>query len=100
MTGEPGVIYMLHFSAPFGHARHYVGWAKDLEARLAVHGSNGGAKLMWYVHQAGLTWIVARTRAGTRDDERRIKRAGGSVRYCPVCSPTPWNGSWGPLEES
>jgi hypothetical protein len=25
MTGQPGVIYMLHFDQPYRHARHYVG---------------------------------------------------------------------------
>jgi len=95
MTGEVGVIYMLHFSGPFGHARHYVGWARHLEARLAHHGTNGGARLMWHVRQAGLTWVLARSRPGTRDDERKIKNAGGATRYCPVCSPSPRTGVWG-----
>ena len=25
MTGQPGVIYMLHFDRPYRHAKHYVG---------------------------------------------------------------------------
>jgi len=25
MTGQPGVIYMLHFHQPYRHAKHYVG---------------------------------------------------------------------------
>ena len=28
MTGQPGVIYMLHFHQPYQHARHYVGWTE------------------------------------------------------------------------
>ena len=95
MTGEVGVIYMLHFSEPFGHAKHYVGWAANLEARLAYHGTNGGARLLWHVRQAGITWVLARTRAGTREEERAIKTAGGSPRYCPLCTEHPRRGVWG-----
>ena len=34
MTGQPGVIYMLHFDRPYKHAKHYVGWTDDLFDRL------------------------------------------------------------------
>ena len=30
MTGQLGVIYMLHFHQPYRHARHYVDWTEDL----------------------------------------------------------------------
>lgn len=98
MTDEQGIVYMLHFSSPFGHAKHYVGWARNLEARLAYHGTNGGARLLWHVRAAGLTWVLARTRPGTRTDERTIKNAGGSVRYCPLCTEHPRAGVWGVWE--
>ncbi len=34
MTGQLGVIYMLHFDRPYRHAKHYVGWTADLLDRL------------------------------------------------------------------
>ena len=37
MTGQLGIIYMLHFSQPYRHARHYVGWTEDLFDRLDTH---------------------------------------------------------------
>jgi predicted GIY-YIG superfamily endonuclease len=36
-------IYLLHFERPFGHARHYLGSAEDLEARLTEHAADAGA---------------------------------------------------------
>jgi hypothetical protein len=39
-TGQVGVVYLLHFSKPYKHARHYTGWTESsgsLKARLARH---------------------------------------------------------------
>jgi predicted GIY-YIG superfamily endonuclease len=84
-TGAVGVIYLLHFDRPLVHARHYVGWTTDLEARLDEHGGSNGSALMRAVKDAGIGWTLARTWTGDRDHERRIKRAGGKTRICPVC---------------
>ena len=35
MARRSPVVYLLHFAAPYKHARHYVGWTQDLRARLA-----------------------------------------------------------------
>jgi hypothetical protein len=32
-----GTVYLLHFSAPYKHARHYTGWTDDLPGRLDQH---------------------------------------------------------------
>ena len=32
-----GIVYTLHLDPPLGHARHYTGFGKDREARLADH---------------------------------------------------------------
>ena len=34
MAGRRGTIYLLHFARPYKHARHYLGFAEDLERRL------------------------------------------------------------------
>jgi predicted GIY-YIG superfamily endonuclease len=34
-------IYLLHFDKPLHHAKHYLGLADDLEARLARHTAGG-----------------------------------------------------------
>jgi predicted GIY-YIG superfamily endonuclease len=66
-------VYLLHFKQPFRHARHYLGYADNLSARLAQHKSGNGARLMEVVHDAGISWVVARTWEGGRDLERKLK---------------------------
>ena len=29
MTGQLGIVYLLHFDRPYQHARHYTGWTGD-----------------------------------------------------------------------
>jgi predicted GIY-YIG superfamily endonuclease len=95
--GPLGVVYLLHFDHPYQHARHYTGWADDLLDRLDKHARGHGARLMNVISQAGIGFTLARTCEGTRDTERAVKNEGGAVRYCPLCTPRPWNGPWGPL---
>jgi predicted GIY-YIG superfamily endonuclease len=97
MTGQLGVIYMLCFSQPYKHARHYVGWTADLLDRLDAHASGHGARLIAVIWHAGIGFTLVRICEGTRRRERAIKNAGGAVRYCPACTPRPWNGHWGTL---
>jgi hypothetical protein len=89
-----GVIYMLHFHRPYKHARHYVGWTEDLLDRLDRHANGHGARLVAVIWHAGIGFTLIRICEGTRRRERAIKNAGGAVRYCPACTPHPWNGHW------
>jgi len=98
-AGLPGVVYLLHFDQPYQHARHYTGWADDLLDRLELHARGCGARLMNVITTAGIGFILVRTCEGTRRTERAIKNAGGAVRYCPLCTPRPRNGHWGPQPE-
>lgn len=86
MSDEIGTVYVIHFKRPFGHARHYVGWAKRLDQRLAHHRSGNGARLMASVSAAGIPWWVTRTWQASRTFERRLKGHSGT-RYCPECNP-------------
>ena len=89
-----GVIYLLHFTRAYKHARHYIGWTPDLAQRLACHRQGHGARLIAVIIAAGIDFQLARTTLGTRTDERTIKHAGGATRYCPLCVPRPWTGHW------
>jgi predicted GIY-YIG superfamily endonuclease len=90
-AGHPvGTVYLLHFDRPYRHARHYTGWAADLDTRLAEHAAGRGARLLQVVKDAGIGWTLARTWTGaTRATERRLKRTGGASRYCPRCGIRP-----------
>ncbi len=91
MSRQPvGTIYLLHFDeAVSDHARHYLGWASDLGARLAAHRDGRGARLMEVCKERGITWHVSRTWEGTRDRERAIKDRAEGPRLCPDCTPAP-----------
>jgi hypothetical protein len=101
VTGQAGVVYLLHFdrlyvpypAAPPGAcAGHYTGFAagpRALARRLEQHGTSRGARLMLAVAQAGITWQLARTWPGTRTRERQLKTQGGAARRCPLCGITP-----------
>ena len=81
-------VYLLHFARPHKHARHYLGWSRDVDARIAAHRKGQGARLMEVIVEAGNSFTVARTWPGAdRSQERRFKRQHNSPRLCPVCNP-------------
>lgn len=82
-----GTIYLIHFSRPYKHARHYLGYTTNLEERLECHRSGDGhsARLMQVITEAGIPWELVRTWQGSRKDERRLKRQKNSPRLCPIC---------------
>lgn len=50
-----GVIYVLHFDRPLHHARHYVGYARNLRARLQAHaGGRGSCQDSCHLYLIGL----------------------------------------------
>lgn len=79
-------VYLIHFDKPFKHAKHYLGYAKDVPKRVARHRSGAGAKLLRAVQQAGIGWEVVRIwPEGGRATERKLKGYGGRSKLCPVC---------------
>lgn len=84
-----GTCYLLHFDAPYKHARHYIGWTEDLSSRIHAHASGNGARLISVITEVGIGWQLARTWPGTRARERQIKNQGGAAGVCPLCGITP-----------
>lgn len=85
MREAKGIVYLLHFSQAYKHAKHYVGFTNNLESRLASHTKGQGARLLQVITEAGITFELARTWQGTRKDERRIKNCKNAPRFCPLC---------------
>ncbi len=97
-TGTParewGWVYIVHLcpaypdpAPPNGHqAKHYSGWASDLENRLATHarGGPGAARLLQVQLEHNGTWQLVSVEWGTRDRETQIKYSGAS-RRCFRC---------------
>lgn len=84
-NGTQRTVYLIHFDRPYRHARHYLGFASDLQARLAQHRAGNGARLLQVVTRAGIGWALARTWPGGRDVERQLKRQKDAPRFCPIC---------------
>ncbi len=59
-------VYLLHFDKPLKHARHYLGYAADVDERLERHRAGNGSRLMEVVTQAGISWQLVRTWSGDR----------------------------------
>ena len=78
-------VYLLHFERPYRHARHYLGYAKNVDERLRAHRVGAGARLMEVVTEAGIGFTLARTWRGDRKLERRLKNQHNAPRLCPVC---------------
>lgn len=81
-------VYILHFSRPLAHARHYVGYSSAPESRLMRHVARKEQPLLRAALTAGITFTLARVFPGTdRNFERRLKNRKHTARYCPVCNP-------------
>ena len=79
------MIYLIHFDKPYHHARHYMGFTDDLEARIERHRSGDGSRLLRALKVAGIGWRLAATWNGDRNMERRFKKRKNSPKMCPVC---------------
>lgn len=90
-SGTPGKgwVYLLHLSAPIGTdkqaARHYLGWAEDVERRLWEHRAGAGARFTRAAVKRGVSLYLARTWPGTRELERIYKQWHGPYKLCPMC---------------
>lgn len=79
-------LYLLHFEYPFKHAAHYLGYAHDVEKRIAEHVKGKGANLTKVVTAAGIeVWPVRLWPGGTRNMERQMKNNGTMKQHCPLC---------------
>jgi len=80
-------VYLLCFDRHYVHARHYLGSARNLDARLAEHRNGRGARLLQVIAQAGIGWRLVRTwQNGDRKLERRLKNQKNGPRLCPECA--------------
>lgn len=89
--------YLIHLDAPLSQgldprtgkpraARHYLGYADDIEARIERHRKGNGSRLMEVVAERGIAFQVARLWPDTdRAFERRLHNRKDSPRMCPIC---------------
>ena len=88
-----GHVYLVCFESaigdsanPKGSASHYLGWAEDVDARMAEHRAGRGARVLAACVEQGIAFEVVRTWPGVdRSFERRLKRQHNAWRHCPRC---------------
>jgi predicted GIY-YIG superfamily endonuclease len=84
-------VYLLHFDTPIAHAKHYMGMARDIQARTNKHArGTSKARIMDVLFTRNIGFLIARvwvcdTLKEAYELERRLKRAGGKSRMCPIC---------------
>lgn len=82
------MVYLLHFSEPYRHAQHYIGYCEEdhLQERLDRHLRGNGARLVRVIAQAGISVEIARTWPGAdRAFERQLKNRKNAKNLCPIC---------------
>ena len=80
------MVYLIHFSKAYKHARHYLGSAEDVNERLDLHRKGQGARLTQIAADAGITFEIVRTWNGSRKEERKLKNRHNAPKLCPVCN--------------
>ena len=87
-TDRIGTVYLLHFERPIEHARHYLGWALDVHARVDEHLAGSGARIVRAAVARDIHVELVRTWEGVdRHFERKLKNGRNHRRFCPVCGP-------------
>lgn len=82
-----GTVYLIHFDSPLHHAKHYLGWTKNLDARLEEHRKGNGSKLLAALRRAGISWRLVRTWDNVdRHFERKLKKRKKATQFCSACS--------------
>lgn len=84
-----GTVYLIHFSAKFHHAQHYIGYTKDrnVDRRIERHRKGHGAKLLAALNRSGVRYWINRVWFNVDQGfERRLKNRKGTPSFCPTCN--------------
>jgi len=89
-TGVSGCVYLLHFEQRINTdhpCQHYLGWAENLDNRLAAHKAGRGGRLPAVAKELGIAFEVVRVWHGVdRYFEAWLKQRKNGPQFCPVCS--------------
>jgi putative endonuclease len=88
-----GFVYILHFSAPLGNldnskaqASHYIGWAEDVQARIAQHRAGTGARITRAAVERGIELILVAVVPAPVSFEKYLKARKATPCFCSICS--------------
>ena len=83
-------VYLIHFDTPLGHAKHYIGTAKNTDSRFFAHRQGKGARILQVCNELRIGYQMVRFWIGGRKLERKLKKGKNSPLLCPVCNPEGW----------
>lgn len=90
-------VYLIHFHTPLCHARHYIGMAQDVTARLAEHKAGYGARILQVCNERSIdysisrTWNTFQTASEAKQFEKYLKSRKEAPNLCPVCNENAMN---------
>ena len=85
-------VYLLHFSSPLCHARHYIGATADVERRIEEHKKNPRPKILQAAKDNDITFELVRVwEDKPRGFERLLKNRKNAPELCPICNPKTWH---------
>lgn len=80
------VVYLLHIDPPYRHARHVLGWTRDLPLAIGEHWSGRTRSgIVRAALDAGSKVVVARKWRGGAEEAARLRGTRSLGRYCPRC---------------
>ncbi len=81
-------VYLIHFSKPVAHARHYIGYTPDDDPtrRVDEHRNGTGSPLVRAALRDGASLALFEWRGAGRDFERWLKNQHHTPRLCPFCT--------------
>lgn len=81
------MVYLICFDEKIHHAKHYIGYTKNVEKRYKRHKAGTGSRLLKALNKRGIDYRVVRTWEGDKKWERKLKKRKNAKKLCPVCNP-------------
>ena len=84
-----GTVYLLHFTKPLYHARHYIGYtqSRSIRKRLDRHYEGHGSHLTGAAVNAGIGFLIGGIWPDKdRRFERKLHNTKNGGRYCAICA--------------
>lgn len=79
-------IFLLHFTKPYHHCRHYLGCSKMDYNQWIISQVSAGGGVLPAAYEAGVGLELAyEWPDGDMRLMRMIKRQNNAARYCPIC---------------
>lgn len=87
-------VYIIHLDDKLSHAKHYIGYSKNIPGRFWHHVNGTGCRFLAACNRKGIKYRITRIWEGKDGNyERLLKNLKESKLLCPVCNPN-YNGKY------